>query len=217
MVVFITKLRMNFAFFPLAGPPESWGCWLTLQEMSQLVLCSVFQQPWSSRKWSQSIEGQVSVIFYYDMVLQSFFLFIAFYTLPGYKIIKIKINKNSNEKKNFPKPCIHSKTQHLLTLYRLASCWGITWSENQCSATLGDLKWGEKSKFKLWFFYGHFWNSFYLFLSHLKKRQLCLWFKNGKLCKVFSHTLCLLLNHMLICYATELLICSLCTSAVKEI
>lgn len=48
------------------------------------------------------------------------------------------------KKKNFPKPCIHSKTQHILTLYRLASCWGITWSENQCSATLGDLKWGVK-------------------------------------------------------------------------
>lgn len=53
------------------------------------------------------------------------------------------------KKKNFPKPCIHSKTQHLLTLYRLASCWGITWSENQCSATLGDLKWGKKSKLKI--------------------------------------------------------------------
>lgn len=70
----ITKLRMNLAFFPLAGPPESWGGWLTLQEMSQLVLCSVVQQSRSSRKWSQSIEGQVSVIFYYDMVLRSFFL-----------------------------------------------------------------------------------------------------------------------------------------------
>lgn len=100
--MFITKLRMILAFFPLAGPPESRGCWLTLQEMSQLILCSVvFQQSWSSRKWNQSIEGQVSVIFYYDMVLQSFFLFIAFYTFPGYKIIKIKINKNSNEKKTF--------------------------------------------------------------------------------------------------------------------
>lgn len=99
MVIFITRLRMNFAFFPLAGAPESWGCWLTLQEMSQLGLCSVFPHSRSSRKWSQSIEGQVSVLLYYDMVLQSFFLFIAFYTLPGYKIIKTKINKNSHEKK----------------------------------------------------------------------------------------------------------------------
>lgn len=96
------------------------------------------------------------------------------------------------KKKNFPKPCIHSKIQHVLTLYRLASCWGITWSENQCSATLGHLKWGEKSKFKLWFFYGHFRNSFYPFLSHLKNQQLFVWFKNGEWCKDFSHTLCLL-------------------------
>lgn len=56
------------------------------------------------------------------------------------------------KKGNFPEPCIHGKIQHILTLYRLASCWAITWSENQCSATLGDLKWGEKSKLKLWFF-----------------------------------------------------------------
>lgn len=152
MVIFITKLRMNFAFFPLTGAPESWGCWLTLQEMSQLGLCSVFPHSRSSRKWSQSIEGQVSVLLYYDMVLQSFFLFIAFYSLPGYKIIKMRINKNSHERGNFPEPCIHSKIQHILTLYGLASCWAITWSENQCSATLGDLKWGEKSKLKLWFF-----------------------------------------------------------------
>lgn len=64
--------------------------------------------------------------------------------------------KKKTTKKNFPKPCIHSKTQHVLTLYRLASCWGITWRENQCSATLGDLKWGKKSKFKLCFFNGRF-------------------------------------------------------------
>lgn len=99
MVIFITKLIMSFAFFPLAGAPELWGCWLTLQEMSQLSLCSLLPHSGSSRKWSQSIEGQVSVLLYYDMVLQSFFLFIAFYTLPGYKIIKT--NKNSHEKKTF--------------------------------------------------------------------------------------------------------------------
>lgn len=52
VLVFIASPRMNFAFFPLAGPPESWGTWLTLQEMSQLILCLVFQQSWSSRKWS---------------------------------------------------------------------------------------------------------------------------------------------------------------------
>lgn len=68
----------------------------------------VFQHSWSSRKWSQSIEGQVSVIFYYDMVLWSFFLFIAFYTLPGYKIIKIKINENKNEKKKQQKKTFQS-------------------------------------------------------------------------------------------------------------
>lgn len=59
-------------------------------------------------------------------------------------------------KKNFPKPCLHSKTQRFLTLYRLAPCWDITWSENPCSANLGDLKWGEKSKFKFWGVYRHF-------------------------------------------------------------
>lgn len=102
MMIFITKLRMNFAFFPLTGAPESWGCWLTLQEMSQLSLCSVFPHSWSSGKWSQSIEGQVSLLLYYDMVLQSFFLFIAFYTFPGYKIIlKWKLTKTAMKKKTF--------------------------------------------------------------------------------------------------------------------
>lgn len=75
MVLFTAKLGMSIAFFPLAGPPESWGCWLPLQETSPLILCSLMFHPsWSSRKRNQSIEGQVSVIFYYDMVLQSFFL-----------------------------------------------------------------------------------------------------------------------------------------------
>lgn len=68
----------------------------------------------------------------------------------------MKTRMKKKYKKNFPKPCVHSKTQHVLTLYRLASCWGITWRENQCSATLGDLKWGKKSKFKLCFFNGRF-------------------------------------------------------------
>lgn len=65
MVIFITRLRMSFAFFPLAGAPELWGCWLTLQDIFQLSLCSVFPHLWSSRKkWSQSIEGQLSVLLF---------------------------------------------------------------------------------------------------------------------------------------------------------